>query len=249
MLYDHMQEFVTRLRNSVVLYDGSPFYVSDIVDEARPKEPRRKRGEDERDFLRRYERWTGEFDQWRNGQQNNFDRETHSRLVLTLTHTIHGKRLSDIKFSDPKLKYNTFNLGYANIGPCAVYVSRLPTRGGGYQQGLNTNNLRIVDNPQTARRINTGMLIGSEGFENMLRGTYPTYDEAQTMLRENRQQESVAFDRVLSLGRDSQLSGLHYLFYRGTKIGYGEVDRVVIPREYRYVKEILDEKGVRCNYG
>lgn len=107
---------------------------------------------------------------------------------------------------DTRIQTRNFPLGYVNLAPGAVYLTRIPRRQ--YQQGLSDNNV-ITSNGENFRRI-----ARSKGFREAMAGKYPSVPECLEIIKSK---ESAAFSVDFCLRRMN--SGLVEVQYQNTPIG------------------------------
>lgn len=112
----------------------------------------------------------------------------------------------NVSLWDTRIQTRNFPLGYVNLAPGAVYLTRIPRRQ--YQQGLSDNNV-IASNGDNFRRI-----ARSKGFRDAMAGKYPTVAECLELIKSK---ESAAFSVDFCLRRMN--SGLIEVQYQNTSIG------------------------------
>jgi len=170
--------------------------------------------------------------------------------------------LQAVKLSDPELSAVFSGLGYINhtLWPVAVWASRIPNRGR-YRQGIYDQNLSVERPASLPGMVRTDYqnLLRVKGFTDMFRGEYPTPGEVLDRFQKSAPMKivpneygevqkvegihSVAFDRSLAFERDSFRDDI-LLIYKGAPIGYGNKFFNIKP-EFKYLRETLDEKGVK----
>lgn len=215
--YETLEEAEMRLNGTVVLYDGEPVYVNRIATAA-PGDPKQ-------DIFRVYAR------------------------PLPLDKKEEGKGEEFRKFiSSKKFDLSTFKMGFMNRNGKIYYCSRAPKRQ--YKQGISTNTLVCdpVDkndfeyHQKGSPRLTH--LIYEQCFADMVRGIYPSFEEAMKLLLEE-ETNAVAFCREYALSKDKDLDGLIYLYHKTNKVGFILNEQVNLAKKMRCLKETLVELGLK----
>lgn len=238
--YETVKEAMMRLKDTVVLYDGKPYYVLTICDHkgdgifriyldelGRSDGPAHHRHSipydwhDEVGGMSRGEK----MDQW---------------LEKNPDQGVIRKMMNSPKFN----KFRPFSLGMCNYGGSTFYLERSPTR---YtQQGLinamvNYYELMSSGGKQIVRR-GIPELTSAE-FAKTVVGDYPSAKECITNLRDPEVvNTAAAFNRNFAFVKGP--IGLLFLAYKFDVIGYmpyGDLSRVNIASEFRHTKEVVEE--------
>ena len=160
--------------------------------------------------------------------------EDASSYVLSIQawNTPRGKQ---IKLLDPKFKYTSFNLGYANNGMYAGWWYRKPAKQ--YRQGLKADQLfaRTSD-----PNIGCGHFNWSSAFARMLENVYPTLEQSHKAVVDQLATVS-AFHKDFAISWDSMHED-YVIEYRGIKIGVSpNLKEFKLRAEHRYLTEALME--------
>lgn len=174
------------------------------------------------------------------GQGHNNDGSFYVSLVAL---PVENNRPFRVSINDPDLEPRGARLGYCNVGNVAYYLSRIPRRQ--FQQGLGSNNVNIPrDNGN--RVTSFDRLLHEPGFADLLRNTYPTFQEAvQQLEAPDSTKFRIAFHRHFAIEHDDL--GFVRLLFKGDAVGYGKADRYNLPQRYSYLAETLTENGVQLN--
>lgn len=145
--------------------------------------------------------------------------------------------------SSRKFDLTPFKMGFANIGEKAYFISRAPVRQN--KQGLAAGTCiinTIFGKPSNEVVWNT--LIRSEGFGKMVKGEYPSFEEASDTLKEDLV-TSVAVSRSFALFKDDELD-VSVLSHKGSKCGIileGDTG-VRVSTRFKFLKESLESCGI-----
>lgn len=130
------------------------------------------------------------------------------------------------------LSVTGMQLGYMTEGSLTGYVSRAPVRR--QSEGINRNNLLIskINEPRNSLAI-TQNIIQSTGFERMLKGIYPSFEEIKDLVLENTTGYSTAFSRSCALLKARKGVAL---FFENNLVGYfdEEMTNVTLLEDYRH---------------
>lgn len=230
-----------RLRGTVVLYDGEPYYVLAITDH-KPD-----------GIFRIYLEPTG----WDpNIRRVRPDVENYSQDDPSL-----GKYCDDWLTANPKSgvlrkhmssplfnKFRPFPLGMCNSGRRASYVERMPNRK--TEQGLIRT--MVQETPlTTSQSPDTGIKSGYTDvfgipFRACILGDHPSAQEVIAALKDpSVENESVAFHREFALVRGP--IDMIFLAYKQDIVGVlpnGDLGSVRLGRKFQHVKEAAAELGV-----
>lgn len=235
--YENIKEARMRLRNTVVLYDGEPYYIFHITDKYPNKpsifrvymEPIKKQME------HRNYRWNPDF-----GGEEDFNEKLDAKVKEGV---FVRKMMSSAKFN----KFRPFPLGMININGSVLYAERQPTRRS--SQGLCSDALKtsVVTKAMTPRRGSI-FHVGLESVElaETIRGDYPSLKECIERLGDkNVINGGVAFDREFALVRGPV--DLLLLNYKTETIGYidqnSPITALNLSERYSYLKEKIAEQG------
>lgn len=143
---------------------------------------------------------------------------------------------------DGKYNINEIRLGYVNLGKNAYYLTRMPVRR--YKQSLCNENVHI---PRLSEEdMRNGLLFENiarhKGFSDCIFNIYPSFQEVMEMFAKNKEKESIAFSRSMAVQRDPV--GLFKLQYKGRNIAWGEASKFVLPTEFYYLRETINEHGI-----
>lgn len=146
--------------------------------------------------------------------------------------------------ADPGFNAFKYQLGYCNQRKGqAIYITRRPARI--QSQGLISANLAVNPGSGTrfASRDDMRNWVNDAGFVSMLKGEYPTMEEARAKMMADKDLKSIAFDKHICLRRHDSFSNLFYLSYKGEDISWSEDGAFVLPDEYTYLTESCQPKG------
>jgi hypothetical protein len=250
--YENLQEANIRLRKTIVLYDGHPYFVLHLAD-GFPDDRIRIYLDDLtvlstkgnaygrlRDFppvldMSQYEA-TQALEAWINRESN------QGKGVIR-------KLMSSRKFD----KFRPFPLGNVNTNGQVVYCERSPTRN--TYQGLRSNSyeaFRVTPVPMqkfnkmgeiVPDSIGVGMDMYSPDFAAMILGIYPSAEEVVEKLKSPVVANSgVAFSREFSIFRGP--IDMLFLCYQDKGVGLldsGDLSSLIIGKEYGYLKETIEE--------
>lgn len=147
---------------------------------------------------------------------------------------------------EPKRKYISskhfdiapFKMGYVNSKAGAFYCSRLPNRV--QKQGLCAENFKSNDN--YGKQIGFPTFLGAKGVPDMIKGTYPSFDEAMKLLGKI---PAVAFSREFCLTKDEVIPDIVYLYHKGAKVGMYSRDGLGLGKKFMCLKESIQEMGIK----
>lgn len=151
---------------------------------------------------------------------------------------LHERPLTDDFFQFKK----TVPLGYVNILPEALFISRKPVRK--VRQGLEKINVYIppfmvadVNNP----RVMWDNLLRERALLSSIMGEFPTLPEA---VADNKRRVT-AFARKFAVGMDDELDQ-RLLLYKGTKAGLiTDENEVLLVKRCHFLKEAIEDLGVK----
>lgn len=187
------------------------------------------------------------------GANNMGKKIRYVQLPLDATGVMANQIKGEVNWEHPALNYNVFKLGYCNEerkGRC-MYLIRKPVRR--MRQGLAADNVYAYDPKYGDYKVDFTNLLYSKGFIDMLKGKYPTPEEALEILKEkvknkkaNGVKHVVAFHRHFAFST-SKL-GLILVQYKGEDVAWGKsVKDFNIPSQFMYLKEVFNKVGVNVN--
>jgi hypothetical protein len=234
--YETLKEAQMRLRGTVVMYDGIPYYVLSITNHKPDGVFRmylQPLGLDQSGGLPRpiIENFSLEdpglgtyFDDW-------LDKNPKSGYLR--------KMMNSPAFN----RFRPFPLGMCNIGNGVTYLERQPNRK--TEQGLIRTMIaqRRISAMSSGGKTPSNIDMLSIEFRETLMGHYPT---AQECLKEFEDptvsNEAVAFHRNFALVRGP--IGMLFLAYKGDVVGIlpnGDLSVIKLGKEFRHVKESVEE--------
>lgn len=202
--YETAEEVEFRLRNTVVLYDGDPVYITKTNLPGADDE-----GEIARVFFQPL-------------PYNGRGREVRKYL------------------SSKKFDLTPFKMGFMNYEGAAYFLARQPLRQN--RQGLGAGTLSIKNmSPNETRGIDFNTVITADGFVDMIRGKYPSFQEAGEMLNGG-DAYSVAVSRSFCFLFDTDLDML-LLSHRGVKCGTAmKGDKAIrLPEKFHFLRQEAEE--------
>lgn len=142
----------------------------------------------------------------------------------------------DVPLAD--LDLTPFRLGYMNSNRMAHYLMRIPSRQ--WRQGLRSG-LIYSATGGGGRDVYRDPVA----FINMVRGIYPTPDDALDMLA-NDEADACAFSRSFALVRSSHKKPRFFLHWKGRQVGEARMgDRRIdfaLDKSFEYLSEMLEEE-------
>lgn len=231
--YETTKEANMRLRGTVVLYDGLPYYVLGISDHKNDK------------IFRIYLDSFPDLTFYRdanapplhsNEECNSWAKKMDTYLETQTTGcTILRKMMNSPAFN----KFRPFPLGMANVEGAALYVQRHPTRKS--EQGLSEGML-INQTFSLSMQKNYAVGLLSKDFYNCIVGKYPSYEETVTNLKNPECANlSAAFHREFCLVKAPL--GVLYLGYRTDLIGFVHPDnnyKLTLSKKFSYCREVVE---------
>ena len=243
--YETIDEARIRLDQTVVLYDGEPYYVLCIC---------RHPGDD---IFRMYlDPYQADGLLW--SKNNYVPYEWHDEPGMTKMQKM-DEFLNEYKnkscpiirkmMNSPLFnKFRPFSLGMGNGGGKAGYIERSPVRH--TQQGLTGSMLTrkefdlVVDRQD--RSLGPKVSLFNPQVHSAITGRYPDVDTVLSNLTDKKiSNSSVAFHREFAVVRGPL--NLLFVAYRGEIVGFlpnNNTSQIKITDEYNYVKEVVDELHV-----
>jgi hypothetical protein len=250
--YENIAEAKLRLDNTIVMYDGKPYYVYWIAAHTDGKI---------RAYLDNYE--GGQFIRHRISdfpRSNNYHPSDYDAVLADWYKNNKDKGLIRKELGSPHFnKFRPFPLGNVNIRGSVVYTERTPTRN--TNQGLRERsvyalNVLPVPNPTSGDKSNrkglgfsynneTNIDIFSPEFCDTMCGNYPSVEEILAAFKDPSViNTGVAFHREFSIFRGPL--DMLILCYRDEGIGLlmnGDLSSVVVGHKYGYLKETIEDLG------
>lgn len=251
--YETLKETEMRLNNTIVMYDGAPYYVLCVSDH--------KNDGVYRVYLDPLGNPNGmEINELPFGESVPYDwydepgiGNSKGEKMDAYLDKYDGKTRIVRKMANSPLfnKFRPFPLGMENTGGDVYYIERQPVRH--TQQGLTQQMIRTTCLiPSSSMKSSGGGLLGSnisifhQDFYAMLMGDYPTAQEIVEQLRDpNILNNAVAFHREFAIVRGPL--DMMYLAYRTDIIGVmpkGSLDKVCLGRNFVYTKEVVRDLGI-----
>lgn len=166
-------------------------------------------------------------------------------MVASITNIPTLRNAYNVSIFDPLFCPREVRLGYTNTtGGHAVFLSRVPSRQ--YKQGICRNNTHIPNTPEGLRVTTFEHLTRMASWSDALRGIYPTFAEAVSLLKNGEGIRSVAFHRDYAAGLDDL--GFVRLYHKGEACAFGEDGVFRLPKQFEYLTEELTEMGMKI-YG
>lgn len=234
--YETIEEALMRLKSTVVLYDGMPYYVWTITDH-------RNDG-----IFRVYMSPLGEtgnmpppppFNQFPHGSTN-LGPAMDTWMEQNPKCNVLRKQMNSPLFN----KFRPFPLGMANYGHFAYYLERVPARPR-TEQGLVSNMIMsttCILNDSKKTKGNCPVPIYSLEFTDAILGKYPTPKQCLEGMTGDFENESVAFHREFSLIRGP----LDVLFvqYRQDLVGVlprGDFSQLHLGKKFKHIREAVED--------
>lgn len=216
--YENVDDAKMRLRQTVVLYKGTPVLIKDVI-----------KGDTKDDIFRILFQ---EIPRKNQPEKDIFNRVRHAP--------------EPEEDADSKRKYISskhfdvapFRMGYVNTlkGEGAFYCSRLPGRV--QKQGLCQENFKALTN--FGAPVTFATFLSTKETLAMVANDYPSFDRAVRGLDKI---PSIAFHRDFCLVKDAVIPQLVFLYYKGTKVGMHSTisGEITLGAKFTCLKESLDE--------
>lgn len=238
--YENYDEAVMRLNNTVVLYDGEPYFVLCIV--PHPDGIFRLYLDPLQDLVHRrvsvpYD-WFDEPGMSKAQKMEKFVKDNPDTGIIR-------KTINSPAFG----KFRPFPLGMYNTGHSALYIERSPTRA--TQQGLSANMMSISAvslEPETSgsHKAAPRDVEYNVHLYNCIKGVYPAFSDCRAnLLDPSISNSSVAFSRQFALIR-GPVNSL-FLAYKSSVVGFlpdPESSKIYIGTEYKHLLETIEETGL-----
>ena len=251
--YENLPEAQMRIRQTVVLYDGSPYYVIAITDHKGDGvfrvylEPLADAGRGYKSVNQEIRNITGVYPASDNRLGPAIDEWLTKNKATT---TILRKKMNSPLFA----KFRPFPLGMLNTGESAngrcYYVERQPMRH--REQGLTA--AMLTEYPVSCGRDKTynglnSVSIYTEAFKDLVLGKYPSGKEClSALLDSDVTNEALAFHRLFAFIR-GPLDQI-FLGYKDEVVGVlpnDDLSMVRLGTRYRHLKESIQDLGLFGN--
>ncbi len=151
-------------------------------------------------------------------------------------------------FSEKIYSLSSFNkLVDYSINPCGFsefnkdsffYIIKNPRRQ--YKYGITSANTFVSDFNGNCQSLQANYVMEKNFYNNIIKNIYPDLSYCKNILKEDT--DIAAFDKDFGLFK---FHNMVYVRYRLETIGYLEDNSIKLSYKYRYLKELLDEKGLR----
>ena len=153
----------------------------------------------------------------------------------------YGNGMHDLRdISDPKFNFHPIPLGYVNSDGYAYYLQRMPERR--WKQGIDHRSVECKNQIGPARRH----VLLQMPLYNSIVNPFPSYEQVLEEIRADAV-KSRAFHKKFALMREGL--GNKVMRYKERTIGWLEDDRILLSKDYIYLKEMLEVEGVKYNVG
>jgi len=243
--YETIKEARMRLQNTVILYDGKPYYVLCIADH--------KSDGIFRMYLDDLLHKDGCARRRIHGMPYDWHDEGPGESVGDKMDAWLEKQKDDCgvirKMMNSPLfnKFRPFPLGMVNVGSTVMYVERQPTRNtlqGLGQQMLNVSSVSIL--PKDGRPMRQSCSLDSIQLARTIVNDYPTPEECLKALADDRvANEGAAFHRQFAIMRGPL--DIMFVAYKAEVIGTlpnHDLSLITIGRNFNHCKEAVAELGV-----
>lgn len=242
--YENMKEACMRLANTVVLYDGKPYYVLCITNHKSDGVFRIYLDDMSREDGMALSRVPGIPYEWHDGTNDFVERGKKMDAFLDANPDcgIIRKMMNSPAFN----KYRPFPLGMCNWKGQVFYLSRNPTRH--TQQGLTNSMLSVFrvaleETGPLLKKYRDGPNTTCYEAAQTILGNYPSIEECFVNMSDPTITNSgAAFSRDFAFVRGPL--GLLFLAYREDIIGYlpdNSEKNLMVGGEFRYVKESIED--------
>lgn len=243
--YENLKEANMRLRGTIVLYDGYPYYVHCITNHMTDG------------IFRVYCEPIG----GPNGMSYNAPIDPVPSNVVPFDHPECGKAMDVWIEKYPQFgilrkhmnspafnKFRPFPLGMINMQGRTYYIERQPTRH--TQQGFVINMASIYALGLHPEKCGTsGFRTDTEFFRDMIVGNYPTKAEVLEKLNdESVANDVIAFDRQCAITRGPV--GSRFFIYKNEVVGFlpnGDFSCLKLDKKFAFLKEAIDNLFIFAN--
>lgn len=233
--YENIAEALLRLKQSIVLYDGEPFYIWTVTDH---------KGDGVfRVYMTPLEKVHSVAGIIPAGNQVPHGHAAAGGLMDSFVETKPELVIRKMMNSSLFNKFRPFPLGMCNQGLNAFYVARQPARPK-TEQGLTSSMLYTsMISPMPAKKAFNPIDMYTESFRDCIIGKHPSPKMVlENLLSSKYENESVAFHREFALCKGP--IDLIFLAYRDEIIGVlpkANFDLVKIGRKFLHTREVVQE--------
>lgn len=162
--------------------------------------------------------------------------EDGEKKILVCLQSRKWKSYKYVPISDPKFRFNRYNLGYAQHKVVAIWWVRLPHKQ--WKQGLRPDQMQSFCAQTSLREY------ARFGFDNpvidMMENIYPSAEECLKVVKDERA-NSATFHKDFAVSWD-RLHGDAIIEYRGKNVGTShDMKKFTLMPEYKYVNEAMLE--------
>lgn len=246
--YQQINEANMRLKNTVILYDGDPYYVLCVTDH--------KADGIFRLYLDPLPSVDGErLEAAKNCVPcNDYDPKEDGDIGEAMDDYLSSTKSKILrkKINSPLFnKFRPFPLGMCQYNDHVLFTQRRPTRR--IEQGLTSSMIHNEllklgrKRPQTGSDIHPSDIWLTSKLHDVIKGVYPSPTDALKMVKSG-DKESVAFDRNFAFCRGP--AGTIFTAYRDDFIGLvaeGDLSVLKLSPEFEYTKELVTESGIFNN--
>lgn len=234
--FETIEEALMRLKATVVMYDGKPYYIWTICNH-------------KNDGVFRV--YMSSIEDVNSGASppplHQFPHGT-SQLGAAMDSYVDGANSTNSKILRKKMdsplfnKFRPFPLGMMNCAGQAVYVERTPNRPK-TEQGLISNQLRATAVTAAMNPGNYNVQFWSTEFRDCIMGDYPTPNQSISgIVSDKNVNESVAFHRNFALVKGP--IGTLFLAYKNDVVGLlpqQNFSSIKLGKEFTHLKEAIKE--------
>lgn len=149
--------------------------------------------------------------------------------------------VDQISLMDEGVNLRKIPLGYVNIWGEALYLRRQPARQ--QRQGLCNANVVVSNRQRNRQKPRLFDLAYSGEFCDMVRGIYPSVNEAIKLFEDDPHRISVAIHRHFAIHIDRDLN-FYTLHYKGERVAWGDPAAWNLPSHLSYMEGLLRENNI-----
>lgn len=215
MGFESHEEVRLRWAATVIMFDGEPVYVSEQTHDPDPI---------------------------------NNPTEQPGDIIIEILDMPSMRNRRRVRHLDPRIDSHTLGsrLGYVDGERDSFYLSRIPGRQA--RQGLGDGNVHVQLSEAHQRNVGGQMRLDafyrSRSLVDALKGNYRSYEDALKAMLANEQFYARAFGRDVCIRRDNDFPDLLNIEYRGQRVCWGSSDNMKLPKNFKYLKEVLSKYGV-----